>query len=445
MSNTHSEESKIKRCKHNSQKGTIEFQNDSLVLPSIVKSWLSHIGVDIERYSRTLYQIATGKKKRYYRLLSNSNSVNCDKGSQEETSNRDHVKEAGCLNTESVHTLGAIGHSKSAEYREKPTDRSHMTLETPSHTNSECADRPTAFDPVVPWLRDVKLYECYTAIPTNAIGLDAASAAVVDALRLSELTQKQGTKWILDMCCAPGGKLLGTVSALKRIGASSNWRIIGLDTVKRRLDVCASLLKRETAPENIDVHLLNCRAQDFTEFEGESMINRFDRILVDAECTHEGSLRSVLRTLKYWGVDSLEDRFTPEHARTIISNQRELLRHAIKLIRPGGLIIYSTCSLHEEQNELLVASVVEEFDSLMLRQLPLAYCGCCSVDCERRDKWPAISTESLLTQHCSQHHLPVRAAKQQYKCSNTDSPICVRFDPLGPDTDGIFIAAITKM
>ncbi|GBE62435.1 S-adenosyl-L-methionine-dependent methyltransferase superfamily protein [Babesia ovata] len=442
------EESVDKRRKRNKPAPQLEFNGDSVVLPPAVVAWLLHIGVDVERYQRALYQVAKGLKKRYYRMLSSSDQSSEVAVVSKPTSSELHVREDVPFAPDQTHEETDADGSLALNSSEGLAHDSTISLGEDSGCNTNHTKQPSPQrHSHVRWLRDVELYECYSKIPEGAIGLDAASAAIIDALRLSELAQKDECKWILDVCCAPGGKLLGTVSTVKRLwGDKINCKIIGLDIVKRRLDVCASLLKRENAPRNIDVHLLNCSGQSFTEFEGESMIERFDRVIVDAECTHEGSLRSVVRTLKYWGIQSLESRFTEEHAKSVVSNQRELLRHAIRLIRPGGMVVYSTCSLHDEQNEILVASVIEEFDNVQLRQLPLVQCDCCSTVCDRPDAWPATSTEHIIRKHCSPRYLPNREVSSEASgCSNITSPVCVRFSPLSPDTDGIFVVSIVKL
>ncbi|GIX64783.1 nucleolar protein [Babesia caballi] len=442
------EESTRKRPKKVNDAHALDVSGDQVVLPSSVRSWLSHIGVDVEEYQRALYSVANNLKKRYYRKLSQPIPDNKPEENPKTVSNLGNATTDEGLQKCATHTEECASSSETP--RSGATSVNARENASTGDANSTCdhTHQPSTKNHVlVPWLRDVDLYEAYATIPEGSIGLDAASAAVIDALRLSELASQDGTKWILDMCCAPGGKLLGTVSTLKHLwGKGHDWKVIGLDVVKRRLDVCASLLRKENAPENIDVHLLNCRAQDFTEFEAESMIGRFDRVVLDAECTHEGSLRSVLRTLKFWGAHSLESRFTREHADAIIANQRELLRHAVRLTRPGGLVVYSTCSLHDDQDELLVASVVKEFDNVRLQQLPVVNCSCCSSQRGRTGVWPASSTESRLAERCASRYLPHRDTPNGTRsCANVESPVCVRFSPMAPDTDGIFLCAIRKM
>nr|PVC54391.1 nucleolar protein [Theileria orientalis] len=222
----------------------------------------------------------------------------------------------------------------------------------------------------VKWLRDVDVFRSHSNVEKACYGIDASSAAVVDALRLNRLCGNDQA-WILDMCCAPGGKLLATVSCLSKLKGPCKWKVVGLDSVKRRLDVCRSMLRKEDYDsDKINVTLHSCRSQEFCELGGEPMLGRFDRVILDVECTHEGSLRSVIRTIKYWGIDSLESKWTREYATKIVSNQRELFQQAIKLVRPGGLVVYSTCSLDKEQNELLVSQVVSRLDNIKFYPLP---------------------------------------------------------------------------
>jgi 16S rRNA C967 or C1407 C5-methylase (RsmB/RsmF family) len=91
----------------------------------------------------------------------------------------------------------------------------------------------------------------------------------------------------------------------------------------------------------------------------------FDRILVDAPCSSEGTLRRNR---------SLVDKIGPERSARMAGRQRALLRKAVKLCRPGGRIVYSTCTFAPEENELVVAEVLEQLDG-RLRLLPASVPG----------------------------------------------------------------------
>ncbi|UKJ88820.2 nucleolar protein [Theileria orientalis] len=299
-------------------------------------------------------------------------------------------------------------------------------------------------DVLVKWLRDVDIFKSNSNVNKACYGIDASSAAVVDALRLKRLSGNDQA-WILDMCCAPGGKLLATVSSLSKFKGSCKWNVVGLDSVRRRLDVCRSMLRKENYnSDKIKVILHSCRSQEFCELGGDPMFGRFDRVILDVECTHEGSLRSVIRTIKYWGIDSLESKWTKEYASKIVSNQRELLHQAIKLVKPGGLIVYSTCSLDREQNELLVSQVVNGLDNIKFYPLPVNSCSCCSLNSEERpESWPSKSCTALLRENCSDD-IFYRPCELDVPCKNADSPVAVRFVPLEGETDGLYICVLIR-
>jgi 16S rRNA (cytosine967-C5)-methyltransferase len=76
---------------------------------------------------------------------------------------------------------------------------------------------------------------------------------------------------------------------------------------------------------------------------------RFDRILVDAPCSNTGVMRRRV---------DLRWRIRPEEIERLRSTQLELLERAAKLLKPGGTLVYSTCSLEEEENSGLVKQLL---------------------------------------------------------------------------------------
>ena len=79
----------------------------------------------------------------------------------------------------------------------------------------------------------------------------------------------------------------------------------------------------------------------------------FDRILVDAPCSGEG--RFHLDDPRTWS------EWTPKAARRLASLQKSLLHAAIQLVRPGGRIVYSTCTLGRVENEAVVARALQRY------------------------------------------------------------------------------------
>lgn len=87
---------------------------------------------------------------------------------------------------------------------------------------------------------------------------------------------------------------------------------------------------------------------------------KYDKVLVDAECTHDGSIKHLAK-FSQWGWDSFERRFLePSRLRDLAQLQAGLLRVGFHQLRPGGALIYSTCSFARAQNEDIVAALLEE-------------------------------------------------------------------------------------
>jgi 16S rRNA C967 or C1407 C5-methylase (RsmB/RsmF family) len=142
----------------------------------------------------------------------------------------------------------------------------------------------------------------------------------------------------------------------------------------------------------------------------------FDRVLVDAECTHDGSVRHVLKevpggdtadTPGFLAADNV--RFSPTCA-TLEQLQRGLLANGFALLRPGGVLVYSTCSLCPTQNERVVTWLLEQQPRASLVDLaPLLVTDCPP---------PAVSSTLL--------------------------PATLYFRPKESATSGLFVAKITK-
>ena len=82
----------------------------------------------------------------------------------------------------------------------------------------------------------------------------------------------------------------------------------------------------------------------------------YDRVLVDAECTHDGSIKHLAKFAS-WGWDSFERKFLqPGRLEALAALQAALLRNGFARLRPGGTLVYSTCSFARAQNEDIVAA-----------------------------------------------------------------------------------------
>lgn len=148
-----------------------------------------------------------------------------------------------------------------------------------------------------------------------------------------ELDPQPGER-VLDLCAAPGGKLTFIAQLMRNEG-----RLVAHDTSLDRLKLvgqnCARLgvTCAETAhPSTLAAHPLP----------------PYDRILIDAPCSNTGVMRRRV---------DLRWRIQPIEIGRLRATQRELLHQAAALLRPGGRLVYSTCSLEPEENQ----EVVEDF------------------------------------------------------------------------------------
>jgi 16S rRNA (cytosine967-C5)-methyltransferase len=155
---------------------------------------------------------------------------------------------------------------------------------------------------------------------------------------------KKGTTF-LDACAAPGGK---TLLLAER---NPEARVLACESSPRRL---AELRKRlATYADRVE-----CRLADATALEEESA---FDVALADVPCSGTGTLGRN---------PEIRHRLRLEDLARQAERQRVLFRAALRSVRPGGRVAYSTCSLEPEENEQVVAAVLAENHNA--RQLSLA-------------------------------------------------------------------------
>lgn len=143
---------------------------------------------------------------------------------------------------------------------------------------------------------------------------------------------------VLDVCAAPGGKTTQIAAAMANIGA-----VVAVDVSRERLYALENNLER-CGVTNCLAYWEDANAMDF---KGK----QFDRVLLDALCSgnyvaDRGWFSK--RTLRDVGLNA--------------ERQRELLGTAVKLLKPGGVLVYTTCSLEPEEDELNVRWLLDNND-----------------------------------------------------------------------------------
>lgn len=154
---------------------------------------------------------------------------------------------------------------------------------------------------------------------------------------------------VLDLCAAPGGKSTELGAKLKGQGL-----LFANDISASRARALLKNLELFGIP-NI------CVSSETPEKLCGLFPESFDRILVDAPCSGEGMFRRDADMVK-----SYQSRGPEEYAPI----QRAILECAVKMLRPGGLLLYSTCTFDEEENEGTVRHILNAFPDMSLQSLP---------------------------------------------------------------------------
>jgi 16S rRNA (cytosine967-C5)-methyltransferase len=151
------------------------------------------------------------------------------------------------------------------------------------------------------------------------------------------MAEIKGGERILDMCAAPGGKTLILAERLKGSG-----KLVAADRSAKR---------QEMTRENFENRNLNCKiivgAAEELGFSAES----FDIILLDVPCTNTGVFRHKPDAL--W-------RFSKANLDSTLKLQSDILAKAAELIAPGGQIVYSTCSVEDEENHIQIENFLAD-------------------------------------------------------------------------------------
>jgi 16S rRNA (cytosine967-C5)-methyltransferase len=138
---------------------------------------------------------------------------------------------------------------------------------------------------------------------------------------------------VLDLCAAPGGKTTHLAELMNNTG-----RIVACDANPRRLRTVGELCER-----------LGITVVETRQPPGSRFAHDFDAALVDVPCSNTGVLgrRPEVR----W-------RLTPADVAELAALQTDLLRQACELVRPGGAVVYSTCSIEPEENSGVVRAAL---------------------------------------------------------------------------------------
>ena len=173
----------------------------------------------------------------------------------------------------------------------------------------------------------------------------SASSAV------TALNPQPGEK-ILDLCAAPGGKST-------QIGALLGGRglLWSNEVVRSRTDILLSNLERMGIANAV---VSCCQPEKLCR----TLAGWFDRVLVDAPCSGEGMFRKGAEAVRAW---------SPEHVASCAARQLAILNSAGFAVKENGVLVYSTCTFSEEEDEGVISAFLKEHEDFELAESGLAF------------------------------------------------------------------------
>jgi len=197
---------------------------------------------------------------------------------------------------------------------------------------------------------------------------------------------------VLDMCAAPGSKTTQIAQYMKNEGT-----LIANELTGARIASLGINTQR--------CGLRNCMITNMPGHRFAKAGIQFDKILVDAPCSGTGTIRKSLKTIQMWN---------PNMVRKIAGTQRQLIRAAFEILKPGGTMVYSTCTLEPEENEEIIDGMIQKYDDFKLEKIDIK-----------------IKSSPAVTEFEGKSYSP-------------EVKKCLRIWPQDNDTEGFFVAKIKK-
>jgi 16S rRNA (cytosine967-C5)-methyltransferase len=157
---------------------------------------------------------------------------------------------------------------------------------------------------------------------------------------LAALVDPKRGEMVVDFCAGAGGKTLALGAAMRSTG-----RLYALDTSAHRLDALKPRLARSGLSNVHPAAIAHERDDRIKRLAG-----KIDRVLVDAPCSGLGTLRRN---------PDLKWRQSPQSVAELTTKQLAILRSAARLLKPGGRLVYATCSLLRDENEAIAEAFAE--------------------------------------------------------------------------------------
>lgn len=225
---------------------------------------------------------------------------------------------------------------------------------------------------------------------------DISSVLAVEAAGIGE------NDFVMDVCAAPGGKSL--------LAAERAKHVLSRDLTVEKTDKIRENLERMQT-DNVEVEVWDATVPD------ENLLERADVVLMDVPCSGLGILGKK-RDIKYHA--------NPEELTELTELQRRIVRTCIKYAKPGGTILYSTCTINSSENEDMVRFITEQL-------------GCKPVSLE------GSLPGNLMEQKENVMRKRQGAGKREFsKLTTEQQKACIQLLPGYMNADGFFIARFQK-
>jgi NOL1/NOP2/sun family putative RNA methylase len=205
---------------------------------------------------------------------------------------------------------------------------------------------------------------------------------------------------VLDLCAAPGSKTTQLAQYMRNKGL-----LIANDVAVNRLRPLTLNLQRMGVTNALVTMNAFQQSKKSTRPRNPWGEPYFDKILVDAPCSGTGTIRRSFKVMQMYSAGLI---------RRLVQTQRGILEHSWSMLKPGGELVYSTCTQEPAENEVMVSEFLEKHPEAELLSLPL--------DMQRSD---AITSWEGKTLH-------------------EDISKCIRIYPQDNDSEGFFVAKLRK-
>lgn len=166
------------------------------------------------------------------------------------------------------------------------------------------------------------------------------------AMSAAPLLEVKKGETVLDLCSAPGGKGTQLAAAMQGEGL-----LVLNEPVLSRAKILSQNVERLGVKNAV---VLN----ELPEKLSERLVGCFDKILVDAPCSGEGMFKKNAE-------EALEE-WSEENVALCAKRQKTILSHAVKMLKKGGRLVYSTCTFSEEEDEGQIRRFLSEYPDMRL-------------------------------------------------------------------------------